>query len=276
MKTTGALAILTLAACGGTPDRATGDPTPLIAVHLAHQEDGADRVAMSFEGQQLFVERQPVISDPDLERVDAVRRGEGVILDLGVAPGSAERLRATTAANVGRTLVLMFDARVVGTPTIRSEIRGSRIPMVVPAASAAEAADILASVRARWPAETTEAQTAPGGRNTVYAEVFGNSLFFGSINYEHMLSPVLSARIGVSPIAVFPLMLNYLPGRGPHRGEAGIGMLAGGSDVIAGTLTLGYRYQPPAGGLVFRVGWTPLVGRGGIASWGGASLGFAF
>jgi hypothetical protein len=44
---------------------------------------------------------------------------------------------------------------------------------------------------------------------------------------------------------------------------------------IIGTGTLGYRYQPPQGGFVFRVGITPMVGQRLILI-GGISAGIAF
>lgn len=78
-------------------------------------------------------------------------------------------------------------------------------------------------------------------------------------------------------------------GEGSSRFEAGIGLalMAGGIDNVegfedegfsgaTGTAALGYRYQRPGGGFVFRVGLTPLFGPGGILPWGGLSLGYSF
>lgn len=125
--------------------------------------------------------------------------------------------------------------------------------------------------------ERVEAQEESGARNLMYIELFGNALYFGSINYERMLAPRLSARVGVSPVGAFPVMANYLAGRGDHRLEAGIGLLAGASEVnTLGTATLGYRYQPQVQGMVFRAGWTPLLGRGEIGFWFGVSAGYTW
>lgn len=65
-------------------------------------------------------------------------------------------------------------------------------------------------------------------------------------------------------------MANYLRGSGNHRAEAGAGFLVGrqrfepalsdareSSTVVNLTGTLGYRFQRPGGGLVFRAGFTP-------------------
>lgn len=121
------------------------------------------------------------------------------------------------------------------------------------------------------------AQNAPPVHNLVYAEALGNALYGGSVNYERMLAPRFSARLGASPFGSFPVMLNYLPGQGNHAAEVGVGVLLGASDEnLLGTGTLGYRYQPREGGMVFRAGWTPLIGAAGVATWAGVSLGFAF
>lgn len=122
-----------------------------------------------------------------------------------------------------------------------------------------------------------DAQEAGPVPNVVYAELLGNALYGGSINYERMLTPQFSGRVGASPFGAFPVMLNYLPGQGQHSAELGLGVLAGASDEnLLGTATLGYRYQPPVGRMVFRIGWTPLIGAEGVATWLGVSAGLAF
>lgn len=118
------------------------------------------------------------------------------------------------------------------------------------------------------------AQDTDSAQNVVYVEAFGTALFFGSVNYERMLSPEFSARIGVSPIAAFPVMANYLPGIGAHRAEVGLGLLVGPSSAM-GTGILGYRYQPENGGLVFRASLIPSL-RSPDLLWAGVSFGVAF
>lgn len=130
-------------------------------------------------------------------------------------------------------------------------------------------------------AATAVAQTA---RNGVYAEVLGNGMLY-SCNYERLFTESFGVRIGASyfepenvPIVTFPLMANYLIGSGSSKLELGLGIcvlllpekvslsfmtavdeqLKGNS--VLGTATVGYRYQPADGGLVFRVGFTPLFG----------------
>lgn len=121
------------------------------------------------------------------------------------------------------------------------------------------------------------AQDSGPTRNAFFVELFGNALY-GSLNYERALAPNLSARVGLGPLGpTGTLMLSYLSGTGSHRLETGGGLLlrAGSSNVL-GTATMGYRYQRPTGGPLFRAGFTPLVGGGGVAPWFGISFGVGF
>ncbi len=130
-------------------------------------------------------------------------------------------------------------------------------------------------------AATAVAQNA---RNSLYAELLGNGLLY-SCNYERLITESFGVRIGASffepenvPIVTFPLMANYLVGSGSSKLELGLGIcvllmpenvslsfmsavdekLKGNS--VLGTATVGYRYQPADGGLVFRAGVTPFFG----------------
>ncbi len=139
----------------------------------------------------------------------------------------------------------------------------------------------------------------------MYLELLGNAGLY-SLNYERRFGDKVYGRLGLSYFSVgasagessakvtlmtFPLMANYLVGDGSSHLELGAGALllyaggevdSGGSRSsgegvgIAGTATVGYRYQPPDGGFVFKVGFTPLVGVGGFLPWGGVSFGGAF
>jgi hypothetical protein len=113
---------------------------------------------------------------------------------------------------------------------------------------------------------------SPPAQHLLYAELFGNALILGSINYEAMLTTRLSARVGASPFRAFPVMLNYLVPDGRHRLETGAGVLITSSGV-AGTATIGYRRQPLAEGILLRVGLTPYVERGRVGWWAGLSVG---
>lgn len=121
-----------------------------------------------------------------------------------------------------------------------------------------------------------------------YIEAFGNSVI-GSVNIDYRFHPNLSFRAGGSWMIFgfgFPIMLNFLTGRETsHHLEFGAGIVPviGGFDgeklAFFETLTLGYRYQPKKGGLVFRVSFTPLINfpdKGETRPWAGISMGYDF
>lgn len=148
--------------------------------------------------------------------------------------------------------------------------------------------------RAQAPTPTT-----PTARNAFYLELGGNALLY-SINYDRLFTDRISGRVGVmffgaadgessAGVVGTPIMANYLFGEGNSRFEAGAGVLlvSGGIDNVegyededfsgsVGTATLGYRYQRPDGGFVFRAGLTPIFSLDGIAPWFGISFGYAF
>lgn len=120
-------------------------------------------------------------------------------------------------------------------------------------------------------------------RNSVYLEAGGNALLY-SVNYERLVIGNLSARVGVSAIpgwfpwvegddgaglVMVPVLASVMFGPGNHHFEVGggatfgnasvdIGDLEGSEHWVYGSGMIGYRYQRPEGGLVFRATMTPL------------------
>ncbi len=158
-----------------------------------------------------------------------------------------------------------------------------------------------------FPQNSFAQQSRRSAYNSVYLELLGNGVFY-SINYDRMFSKSMGGRIGIMWItdgddsfSVLPVMANYLIGKGKHKLELGLGALvvfafgpAAENEVdsgIRGTATVGYRLQPPDGGFVFRVGFTPIFFAGeefnlgrprsqqsatAFAPWGGLSIGIGF
>lgn len=138
---------------------------------------------------------------------------------------------------------------------------------------------------------------AQRGRTAVYAELLGNGVFY-SVNVERRVRPDVALRVGAAYVSndgtgddplvtndVFlPVMANYLTGRGNHHFELGGGivvLLVTSGDGPASALptsTVGYRYQRPGGGLVFRAGLMPTYFPEveSVLPWAGTSLGYAF
>jgi hypothetical protein len=137
--------------------------------------------------------------------------------------------------------------------------------------------------------------------NSIYFEALGNGGLY-SVNYDRLFTDNFGGRLGLmylsevdiffvaaEDILIFPATLNYFIGE-KHKLELGAGVVfasvsntrafgfksdSDGSNIV-GTATIGYRYQKPDGGFLFRVGFTPLFGSEGIEPWGGISLGYSF
>ena len=139
------------------------------------------------------------------------------------------------------------------------------------------------------------------GRNVVYGEIGGNGIA-PTINYERQFGDRLFGRAGLGVVYgesssgdsdttfVIPLMLNYLSHpAGNHHFELGGGftLVTGESqdffdDVdedetisnLVGTATIGYRFQRPVRGFVFKAGITPVFVESEVFPWGGVSFGY--
>ncbi len=116
-------------------------------------------------------------------------------------------------------------------------------------------------------------------KNAVYLEILGQGLFY-SVNYDRILIKgerlAVAGRIGLSyyPVTNFfeahtvaiPIEFNLLVGKGLTYFEFGLaGTYMQGLDKpsfsksLFASLRLGYRYQKDNGGLLFRIGFTPLL-----------------
>lgn len=134
-------------------------------------------------------------------------------------------------------------------------------------------------------------------QHAAYFELGGNGLLY-TLNYDYRHNADWGGRAGLmraggfgATLTVIPAMGNYLMelGSSSHNLELGAGLMylgvsldAGEEEAfgfsdnsVAGTGTVGYRYQPLDGGVVFRGGLTPYVGAG-TGVWLGLSVGYAF
>jgi hypothetical protein len=143
------------------------------------------------------------------------------------------------------------------------------------------------------PAPAEQARAPELARDAVYFELLGNGLLY-SINYDHRFTDVISVRAGMMVMGVVasPVTVNALLGGGSHRLELGAGALLLSAPgelaeetedeeledlrAVTATATVGYRFQPERGGLVFRAGFTPILVNGAGLPWFGMSVGYAF
>jgi hypothetical protein len=142
--------------------------------------------------------------------------------------------------------------------------------------------------------------TAP---NSYYLELGGNGLLY-SVNVDRRILPAMGVRVGISVVPLLlgisiedratlttiPVMAYFLTGPGRSHMELGAGATFtnaefkwetfGDTDesasVFIPTGTIGYRYQAPGGGRVFRATLTPVYLFDEIIPWMGISYGRTF
>jgi hypothetical protein len=152
------------------------------------------------------------------------------------------------------------------------------------------------------------AQALPQARaaNSIYLELLGNGGPY-SVNYEREIAPRTGLRLGFATWGsegtfsttrhiTVPLLLNYRSGTGRSMLELGGGVLLGQrrrtdetgrstAGITTLTVTVGYRNQPPQGGFLFRIGFTPFYSLNDgehaypdpdFTPSAGASVGYAF
>lgn len=185
-----------------------------------------------------------------------------------------------------------------------------------PAPVAEQAADPMAGDAPMASQDQGMLGSGPMGERTAANSVFidlGGPGFIYSINYERFLMQDMGVRVGlmyfgigassgdssasVSMMAI-PILAEYTGVRaGNHALELGIGLdplhfsaeaSSGGTFgglsgwVVTGTAAVGYRYQDPAGGFLFRATFTPLFifspadDGSAFIPWGGVSFGYSF
>jgi hypothetical protein len=117
---------------------------------------------------------------------------------------------------------------------------------------------------------SARAQEAPS-QHAAYVEAGGAAVLY-SVNYEYRIIPELGLRagVGVVPVCMFhacstwvilPFSINGLVGEGSHHFEYGAGftyVTVNDDDARFVFPELGYRYENPSGGFVFRATLTPL------------------
>ncbi len=139
----------------------------------------------------------------------------------------------------------------------------------------------------QYPADKTKY-----AHHSIFLELAGNALFY-SINYDYRFWEHVSVRAGFGRLKFFetstlvPVMINYLLPISHHGSylEVGAGpvfnlskdyeLVSSSDSNIAGTATIGYRWQP-VHGFQFRISFTPAFSATAFQPWGGISFGHCF
>lgn len=177
--------------------------------------------------------------------------------------------------------------------------------------SVAMAQDPLANGDARNTGPTTSMGTEDRvAKNGLFLELGGSGLIY-SLNYERFFLNDLAARVGVEYFGVsatngsssgsaswlaVPIMAEFTGLRkGNHAFELSAGATihhlsatastfdafsSGSGTMVAGSAFLGYRYQDPGGGMMFRAGFSPQyffgANTGAFIPWFSLSVGYGF
>lgn len=138
-------------------------------------------------------------------------------------------------------------------------------------------------------------------REAAYAEVGGSGII-PTANYERYFTDTFAAHVGLGIVSVesdigdegwavsVPMVGSWISHpRSNHHLEAGGGALVilGESDSVSAidddsfsnfgvTGLLGYRYQKPGRGFLFRATYTPVYSDGEFTNFGGLSFGYAW
>lgn len=132
-------------------------------------------------------------------------------------------------------------------------------------------------------------------RQSLFLEGLGQGMSF-TLNYDTRLTDEVDGiglRVGASYMKTpkidflrVPVSFNYLIGSEGKFLELGVGATFGNSKILdsesqmVGTLCIGYRVQPPEGGLTYRAALTPYFSMGEkgvfIPYFGGVSIGYCF
>lgn len=123
------LIILALCGCARTArtsadgeSQGIPEQPPLMEFRLVRAVSFPDAVVQVFRGDTIFLEPQPILSDPDF-RVVQPDLGEGrLIISFEATEEAGRRYRQATAAHVGQRLALLLEGKIANIVTIRSSL----------------------------------------------------------------------------------------------------------------------------------------------------------
>jgi hypothetical protein len=175
-------------------------------------------------------------------------------------------------------MLILLVVTVLSSPQIQAQSSTTAtMVMQTDSTQAALAQTTAATVRTAW--------------NNAFVELGGNA-FFGSLNYERLITEYCSIRVGINPLLLLGTLSASLFMGDEYIIEMGAGIahtiipVSGARNSRAYSAILGYRYQPKNSGFLFRITFTPLFeaqfnlfrGSGNPSDfpWGSISIGCTF
>ena len=135
------------ASAATTPD--TSEASPLIAFRVVSDAPAASLLERTYAGEILYLESQPLISDPDFRAVRPDVRDDRLLFSFELTPEGERRLRQSTEQMIGGRIALLLESQVVNVFVVRSPLgpRGVAEGQLPRAA----ANRLALRIRARWP-----------------------------------------------------------------------------------------------------------------------------
>jgi len=147
--------LMNCAAPGKTSTLETSAP-PILQIRLASDTptpgfDVRDQFNVDGRPVQVFLTKTNVVSDPDIIRARTRPGPDGIIVQIVLTDEGADRLRAATAANIGKLMAVIAHGRLAAAATIVQSIAtGNSVSLGL--SLTAEVADSVRSrVAMRWP-----------------------------------------------------------------------------------------------------------------------------
>lgn len=148
------LVVAALAGCGAETREAASDQEngPLLTLRLAYYEPAPGLDRMELDGEEIYVESDPVISDSDFETVRADILPDHVLLRTALTSDAGFRLESATAEHIGQPMAIFWDSELKSAPVVQEAIGGGGGTTIGLEATTEEAESIVAEVVRRWPA----------------------------------------------------------------------------------------------------------------------------
>ena len=109
-------------ACGAQRARNSACHAVEMSAVADTQSDSTRSVALN-DSTTIHLDRTPTVSNADITRADLSQNDGQWTLDVNVTDAAAKRIEEFSSQHVGRTIALLVDGKVRGTPRIMGPIK---------------------------------------------------------------------------------------------------------------------------------------------------------
>jgi preprotein translocase subunit SecD len=135
----------------------TGAPREAVAIEFRLAEDapGPGLTEAEVAGERAYLHSRVELSNEHLAHVERMVSDAGLVLNLWFTQAGGDRLTSLTAANIGRRLAVLINARLVSAPAIVDTLHPTpEQPVTLAVQLPPKEADQLArSIAQAWPSK---------------------------------------------------------------------------------------------------------------------------